>query len=136
MPFTLPERELRFSATRSGGPGGQHVNRTATRVEVRWDVARSPSLSPAQRDLLLQRLASRIDSSGVLRIVCDEFRSQHRNRQAAVERLGTMVERALKRPKPRRPTKPPRAAVEKRLEGKRQRGARKQERRPVDPDER
>ncbi len=132
MPFTIPDSELSFRASRAGGPGGQHVNRAATRVEVRWNVVMSPSLSAAQRELLLRKLASRIDSDGDLRVVADERRSQLQNRQAAVERLNVMVQQALEEPPPRKKTKPPPAAKEARLQEKRRRSRIKLERRRPD----
>jgi ribosome-associated protein len=132
MTFTIPLDELSFRATRSGGPGGQHVNTSATRVEVRWNVMRSPSLSDEQRQRLLERLETRIDARGYIRVVSDERRSQLRNRQAAVERLNSLVADALKPRKKRKKTRPPRGADEKRLEGKRRRGDVKRDRRPVE----
>jgi ribosome-associated protein len=135
MKFTIPLEELSFRATRSGGPGGQHVNTSATRVEVRWNVTESPSLSDEQRRRLLERLGSRIDARGYLRVVAAERRSQLRNRQAAVERLSSLVSDALKQPKKRRKTRPPRAVTERRLDEKRQRGNVKRDRRPVDQDD-
>ncbi len=135
MKFTIPLEELSFRATRSGGPGGQHVNTSATRVEVRWNVAESPSLSDEQRRRLLERLGGRINARGYLRVVADERRSQLRNRAAAVERLNSVVSDALKQPKKRKKTRPPRAATERRLDEKRQRGNVKRDRRPVDQDD-
>ena len=129
MPFSVPEHELSFRASRSGGPGGQHVNRSSTRVEVLWSVALSPSLTEQQRDLLLNRLASRVDSRGVLHVVCDQTRSQLQNRLLAVERLNALVRKALRVPRPRKKTTPPAAAVERRLEGKRRRSEKKRDRR-------
>ncbi|MFQ6046205.1 MAG: alternative ribosome rescue aminoacyl-tRNA hydrolase ArfB [Gemmatimonadales bacterium] len=135
MAFTVPPEEIEFRASRAGGPGGQHVNRSATRVEARWNVRGSPSISDAQRDRILTKLQSRVDSRGVLRVVADERRSQLRNRQAAVERLNALVRGALRRRRPRKKTKPPAAAVERRLEEKRRRAEAKRRRRPVHPDE-
>jgi ribosome-associated protein len=135
MAFCIPDNEIRFRASRSGGPGGQHVNQSSTRVEVRWNVTESPSLTEHERDLITERLGSRIDSKGFLRVVADERRSQLRNREAAVERLNALVRQALKTPKPRKKTKPPASANIKRLEEKRRRSARKLQRRPVDRDE-
>jgi ribosome-associated protein len=135
MPFSVPLSELRFRTSRSGGPGGQHVNRTDTRVEVLWNVGTSPSVSAAQRQRLVDGLASKLDSRGVLRVVSSEHRSQLRNREAAIERLRTLVREALVRRKTRRKTKPPPGAVEGRLAGKRRRAQRKDRRRPVDGDE-
>lgn len=135
MSFRIPDSELSFRATRAGGPGGQHVNQASTRVEVRWQVTTSASLTDAQRDRLLEQLSSRIDSKGYIRVVADERRSQLQNREAAVERINDLVRNALKTPKPRRKTKPPASADKKRLEDKRRRGVQKQHRRPVDRDE-
>ncbi len=121
MHFVVPESELEFRASRAGGPGGQHVNKASTRVEARWDVLRSPSLDPARRARLLERLASRLDGEGVLRVVAAERRSQLRNRLAAAERLQALVDRALYQPPARKPTRPPRAVKERRVAGKRRR---------------
>ena len=111
------------------------MNTSATRVEVRWNVAESPSLSDEQRRRLLERLGGRINVRGYLRVVADERRSQLRNREAAVERLSSLVSDALKQPKKRKKTRPPRAATERRLDEKRQRGNVKRDRRPVDQDD-
>jgi ribosome-associated protein len=121
-------RELRFRATPGGGPGGQHVNRSATRVELWWDVLGSPSLDEGQRSLLLANLARRLDQRGTLRLVCAEHRSQARNRDAVLERFIRVITAGLKVPRPRRPTRPTRASVARRLESKRKRAARKRER--------
>ena len=135
MDFQIPDAELSFRATRSGGPGGQHVNQTSTRVEVRWQVTTSPSLTEAQRERLLEKLSSRIDSRGNIRVVAEERRSQLRNREAAVARLNELVRAALKKPKPRKKTKPPASANRKRLDEKRQRSSQKQQRKSVERDE-
>jgi ribosome-associated protein len=128
-PYTVPETELEIRATRAGGPGGQHVNKVSTRIEVVWDVATSPSLADEQRSRLLARLASRLDRRGRLRVVSDASRSQRRNLETAVERLRETVRRALHVPKPRKPTRPSKAAVERRLETKKRRATKKKERR-------
>jgi ribosome-associated protein len=134
MAFVVPEAELAVRASRSRGPGGQHVNKAATRIEVVWDVWASPSLTEAQRTRLRERLAARLDSRGRLRVVADGSRSQRRNLEDATTRLRALVQAALRVPKARRPTRPTRAAVERRLDTKRRRAARKQERRRPDPD--
>lgn len=126
----LPVSELEYLASRSGGPGGQHVNTSSTRIEVWWDVAGSPSLSPEQRAHLLQRLGTRLDSTGRLRVVSSGTRSQLRNREDATERLRALVAAALAVRKKRTPTKPGRAAKAARLEAKRRRAATKRDRRP------
>jgi ribosome-associated protein len=116
----LDELEWRFSA--SGGPGGQHVNTSNTRAEVRFDVAASPSLGPRQRARLLERLGPEV------RVVASDARSQLRNRELALERLRSRLAEALRIEPPRRPTKPTKAAKERRLEAKRQRSQTKQRR--------
>ena len=126
----LPLAELEYLASRSGGPGGQHVNTSSTRIEVWWDVAGSPSLNPEQRAQLLERLGARLDSGGRLRVVSSATRSQLRNREDATQRLRALVAAALAIRKKRRPTKPGRAARAARLEAKRRRAATKRDRRP------
>jgi ribosome-associated protein len=129
--LTIPLSELRFRFARSSGPGGQHVNRSATRVELIFDVAGSPSLTEAQRERALKALAPYIDSDGVLHLISQAFRSQFRNREEAVERFQTLMRRAMKVPKRRRPTRPSRAARERRLASKRRRSEIKRQRGPV-----
>jgi ribosome-associated protein len=126
----VPLAELEFRASRSGGPGGQHVNTSSTRVEVTWDVAGSPALSEEQRQRLLVRLASRLDGTGRLRLVSSGTRSQLRNREDVTERLREVVAQALVVPKARKRTRTPRAAKAARLESKRRRSATKRDRRP------
>jgi ribosome-associated protein len=119
---TIPAAELTYRATRAGGPGGQHVNTASTRVEVTWNIPASAALDEAQRARLLERLAPRLDGAGTLRVVASATRSQHRNRQEATARLARVVEAALRPPaKPRKRTRPSRAAREARLQAKRQR---------------
>jgi ribosome-associated protein len=125
----IPLHELHYRASRSGGPGGQHVNTSSTRIELVWNVATSPSLTEEQRTLLRTNLASRLDARGQLRLVASTSRSQLRNREEVTERLRTLVAAALRVPKRRKPTKPSAAARAARLEAKRRRSARKRERR-------
>ena len=129
--LTIPLSELRFRFARSSGPGGQHVNRSATRVELFFDVASSPSLTEAQRERALKALAPYIDSEGVLHLVSQTFRSQLRNREEVVERFRTLMQKAMRVPKRRRPTRPSRAAQERRLARKRRRSEIKRQRGPV-----
>jgi ribosome-associated protein len=126
----VPLDELEYRATRSGGPGGQHVNTSSTRVELTWDVAGSPSLTPDQRAQLLLRLATKLDSTGRLRLVASGTRSQLRNKQEVTERLQSVVAAALTPLKKRRATKPSRGAKAARLQAKRRRAATKRDRRP------
>jgi ribosome-associated protein len=131
----IPLSELEFRASRASGPGGQGVNTTDSRVELRFDVAGSPSLSPQARERALRRLGPRVDSSGVLRVVAQNRRSQLANRRAAVERFAELLAAALATRRPRHPTRPSRAASARRVESKRRRSATKRLRgRPRDPE--
>lgn len=125
----IPETELLLRAITGSGPGGQHVNRSATRIELRWNVRMSRALNDAQRARVEQKLASRLDSEGMLRIVAGEYRSQQQNRRAAMERLRAVVSRALVVPPSRKATRPTRASVERRLDDKRRRADTKHDRR-------
>jgi ribosome-associated protein len=127
--------ELSFRASRSGGPGGQHVNTSSTRVELAWNVAETPSLTEEQRARVQTKLANRINTEGVLLLTEGGSRSQHQNREAVTERFQELLRQALHVPKPRRKTKPPRASREKRLQSKRHRSEVKRLRGPVDSKE-
>ena len=126
--LAIPYDELQFRYARSGGPGGQHVNKTATQVELLFDVGRSPSLDEGQRARISQALRGRIDSSGVLHLVSGASRSQMANRAEVTQRLAVLLASALRPIKPRRPTRPSRAAREKRLTTKKARGSIKKQR--------
>ncbi len=132
--LTIPESELEFKATPAGGPGGQHVNRSATRVELWWDLEHSPSLDEAQRAMLRERIGHRLDGQGRLRIVSAVHRSQARNRDEALRRFQDLLLRGLTPRKKRKPTRPTRASKERRLAAKRKRAETKARRRPVDPE--
>lgn len=132
--LTIPGRELRIRASRSGGPGGQHVNTSSTKVELLWDVKASPSLNEKQRARILKRLENRIDKEGVLHLTEGGTRSQHANRQVVTERFRKLVRKALRRRKRRIPTKPTKASQERRLEEKKQRGRKKKLRKPPEID--
>jgi len=131
----IPEAELAFTATRSSGPGGQHVNKASTRITLRFDVARSPSLDEEQRARIRQRLSTRVSREGILSVVSQRHRSQDRNRQAAVERFVELLRAALRTIPPRTPTKPSRAARKRRVQEKKDRSRIKAGRRRPAPDD-
>ena len=132
---SIPRSELEFRATRAGGPGGQHVNTSSTRVELVWDVKSSASITEEQRARLLTKLKSRITEEGILRLTSAGSRSQHQNKEDVVERFAKIIEQALQKPKPRKKTRPTKASKEKRLQTKKQRSERKKQRGRILPDE-
>ena len=128
--LSIPTAELSVSFSRSSGAGGQHVNKVSTRVEIRFDVARSRTLSEGQRAMLLKRLSSRLTATGVLIVNSDRHRTQGRNREDCQERLAAILSQALKPPPPkRRKTRPGRAAQRRRLDAKKRQGDKKSSRR-------
>ena len=131
----IPRTELEVRATRSGGPGGQHVNTSSTKIELRWQPGSSVALSDVQRDRVLAALSTKLDSEGWLRLTASEHRSQLQNRDAAEARLVAIVKGALVVPKPRRATKPTYTSKAKRLESKSQRSDVKQQRKRITRDE-
>ncbi|SRR6266545_3881603 len=130
----IPAEELEFRASRSSGPGGQGVNTTDSRVELRFDLAGSPSIPPEAKERALRRLSSRVDSSGRLRLVAQNQRSQLANRRDATERLAAMLASAMAVPRTRRPSRPSAAATARRVESKRRRATTKRLRRRPPPD--
>lgn len=126
--LSIPRSELQYRASRAGGPGGQHVNTSSTRIELLWDLQNSLAVTDDQRERLRSKLAARLDSDGMVRVVASDRRSQGQNRAAADARLAALVKHALHIPKKRRPTKPTRAAKEKRLSEKKHRSEIKRER--------
>lgn len=130
----IPASELRLSYARSGGPGGQHVNKTESKVLVRWSVLRSEALGEHDRAWLLERLAPALTREGDLLVSSDRHRDQGRNVQDALGRLAERVRSALRRPRKRAKTKPSAGARARRLDGKRKRGALKRQRRQGDED--
>lgn len=124
----IPASELVELASRSGGPGGQHVNTSSTRVTLRWNLRDTRGLRPEARARALARLATRLTREGEIVLHAARHRSRHRNRQDARERLQGLVVAALVVETPRRPTKPTRAAKNRRLDSKRRQGASKERR--------
>ena len=125
----IPRRELDVRFTASGGPGGQHANKTATRVELRFDVTASGAFGPGQRQRVLDKLGP------LVRIVADDERSQLRNRSIAEERLAERLREALHVDRPRRPTRPTKGSVDRRIQSKKQRAETKSQRKRPPPDD-
>jgi len=140
MPLTIaagieiPDDELTFTASRSGGPGGQHVNKTASKVTLRFDVAHAVSLPNDIRVRLLEALGARVAADGTIRVVCQASRSQYANRKTAEARLEALLVRALLPVAPRVATKVSRAAKRRRVESKKHRGGIKRNRSVRDED--
>lgn len=128
--LSIPRSELTYRASRAGGAGGQHVNTSSTRIELLWNVRTTAALDEATRSRVLEKLASRIDGEGTIRVVSSARRSQTQNREAAEGRLVELVQQALVVQKRRKPTKPSRGAKEARLNEKKKRGDTKRQRRP------
>jgi ribosome-associated protein len=126
--LSIPRGELDVRVSRSSGAGGQHVNKTSSRVEIFWNVPTSRALTDEQRARLLDKLSSRVTTEGSIRVVASDLRSQSRNRDLAEQRLAEFVRRALIVPRKRKKTKPTRAAKEARLESKKKHSNKKRER--------
>jgi ribosome-associated protein len=126
--LAIPDEEVSFTTSRSGGPGGQNVNKLETRVTLRFDVAGSPSLTGEQRQRLQERLATRITRAGMLQVTSQKHRTQGENREAAVARFAELIAEALREETPRKPTRVSKAAKRRRLDEKRRRSQRKRER--------
>ena len=131
----ISRSEISYRATRAGGPGGQHVNTSSTRVELWWNLEQSPALSEAQRSLARTRFATRLDAEGWLRLVESGSRSQVRNRETVTQRFVTLLNQALRPPKLRKPTRVPTAQKLRRLEAKKNRAVVKKLRGKIRSDE-
>ncbi len=118
----VPEEALTFHASRSSGPGGQNVNKVNTRVTLHLDLSRCDTLTDQQKQRICTKLATRIDKQDILRVISQKHRTQSANRKATLERLGELLQEALTRRPPRKPTRIPRSVREKRLQEKKQRG--------------
>jgi ribosome-associated protein len=126
--LSIPRNELDVRVSRSSGAGGQHVNKTSSRVEIFWNIPGSRALTDEQRARLLDKLSSRLTTEGSIRVVASDMRSQSRNRDLAEERLTELVRRSLMVPRKRKPTRPTRAAKEARLESKKLHSNKKRDR--------
>jgi ribosome-associated protein len=128
----IPGSEVSLSFARSGGPGGQHVNRTSSKVLLRWDPSASVALNEEDRRWLRERLGPRLTAAGELLIACDVHRDQHRNVADALDRFARLVRGAIRRPVPRKATRPTPGGRERRMESKHRRSRLKRERRRGD----
>lgn len=122
--------EITFKAVRSSGPGGQHVNKTASKVEVSLDIQNSQALSDKEKERLGRKLSSKMTTDGMLILQCAETRSQHRNKAIGIERLLELLKSKLKVDKPRKKTKPSKGSVERRLKSKKDQALKKANRKP------
>ncbi len=122
--------ELNFKAIRSSGPGGQHVNKTASKVEVSFDLENSQALSETEKERLQNKLSTKISSEGIITLQCGETRSQHRNKTIVIERMLKLLQENLKIAKPRKKTKPSKGAIERRLKSKKEQAFKKSNRKP------
>jgi ribosome-associated protein len=123
-------KELQFKAIRSSGPGGQHVNKTSSKIEVQFNIQNSEAFSESEKVRLLERLATRINSDGALILQCGETRSQHRNKAIVIQRLLDLLTQNLKVKKKRKKTKPSKSDIEKRLKKKKRQALKKSNRKP------
>ena len=126
--LTIPARDLRWTATRSSGPGGQNVNKVSSRVELRFDLEGTEALSATTKERLRTLAASFLDAEGQIFLRSEKTRDQHMNLQDAREKLRTLILRALIVPKKRRPTKPTRGSQQRRLDEKRKHAVKKESR--------
>lgn len=122
--------ELQFKAVRSSGPGGQHVNKTSSAVQISLNVLTSEILNETQKKRILKSLKNRISAEGILTVFCSETRSQHRNKAIGIEKLLHLIDNALKVSRPRKKTKPSRSAIEKRIQSKKKNALKKANRKP------
>jgi len=123
-------KELVFKAVKSSGPGGQHVNKTASKVELSFHIEKSKGLSEEEKEQLLVKLSSKISAEGILKLTSSETRSQHQNKELVIERLFVILKENSKKPKPRKKTKPSRSSIEKRLKKKKNMASKKVNRKP------
>jgi len=123
-------KELEYKAVRSSGPGGQHVNKTASKVEVSFHINNSEALTEDEKEQLNLQLSNKISSEGLLKLTSSETRSQHKNKELVTQRLINLIETNRKKPKPRKKTKPSKSSIEKRLSKKKVQAIKKTNRKP------
>ncbi|MCF6307163.1 MAG: aminoacyl-tRNA hydrolase [Flavobacteriaceae bacterium] len=126
--------ELNFKAIRSSGPGGQHVNKTASKVEVSFHITTSEGLSEEEKERLQVKISSKITSEGFIKLTCSDSRSQHKNKKLVIDKLITLIKENIKQPKPRKKTKPSKTSIAKRLKSKKNQALKKTNRKPPNID--
>ena len=132
MDFSIITNEVQFKTSRSSGPGGQHVNKTSSRVSVFFDLPNSQGLSEEEKEQLQDKLASNLSKEGVLALHCESSRSQHKNKELVLQKLQSLLKKGLQKEKKRIATKHTKASVYKRLEEKKKRASKKESRRKPD----
>ncbi len=120
------QSEFQFKAIRSSGAGGQHVNKVSSKIELTFDLENSSALSEQEKELLKQKLKSKLSNANILTIYCEQTRSQHKNKEIAIKKCVSLLKENLKKPKKRKPTKPTKSAVKKRLETKQKQSLKKE----------
>lgn len=128
MNLSVLEGELKFKTSRSGGAGGQHVNKVSSKVELIFDIENSEHLSEEEKKLVSIKLSNRIDNEGLLHLQCDETRSQLKNKEIVIERFNGLLKKALTPIKKRKPTKPSKSSIKKRLDAKKKQAEKKSSR--------
>ncbi|QEK50589.1 aminoacyl-tRNA hydrolase [Pedobacter aquae] len=123
--FQILIQELAFKTSRSGGKGGQHVNKVSSKVELIWDINQTAACDEDQKQRIIKKLGNRIDKEGLLHLVADDDRSQYKNKELSIKRLLKLIKESLIEEKPRKPTKPSKAAIHKRLESKKKQALKK-----------
>jgi ribosome-associated protein len=134
MDIEIIIKELKFKAIRSGGAGGQHVNKVSSKIVLFFDVSKSELLTNQEKDLIVKNIHSKLTKDNILILNCDESRSQHKNKEIVIERFISLISSAIKIPKARRKTKPSRSSIQKRLETKKKLGLKKSYRKRPDLD--
>lgn len=129
MTFVKLHKEVKYKTSRSGGAGGQHVNKVSSKVELIFDVNQSVQLTEEQKEIIFIKLANRIDNEGFMHLQCDETRSQLKNKEIVLERFSTLINAALKPIKKRKPSKPTKGSIRRRLEDKKKLSGKKDTRR-------